>query len=592
MKAKFYLISALLASASMAFAQSTVPTYKEVALPSGVSGGYFRGSVVFADINADGNMDLLLKGRDLSNGWNTEALAVTTDAAGALSGKLSLPFGETPYEATLTAFDFNNDGLVDYLYSNNGYELWRNDGDGKFTKMDNFALESNLSISDDNGNTEARYMGLTVAADFNNDGWQDLVVTDADGNPKLYLNNGGDGSFKLSADSGLAEQRGGTLSVGDFNKDGYLDLLVNGWTDSAGNDCIIINKNKGDGTFESVTSNAFVGAEKGQAMFVDIDGDGYLDVFVTGESSVEGWNKIAYIFRNNGDETFTKVNTQLTGVGRSGCDWIDVNNDGRIDIIYAGESNSGNNAVLAVNNGNLSFQANEGLLRCARGGVAVSAYDYNGDGCPDVAIMGYNDSGNHFTIFNGSMAGSKGTAPSAPVDPILTPGDGKVTLSWGAATDDTTPAAALRYNVYVRLKNGKIITLVPADRATGALRLGDVNAATTTCTYVLNISEDQIDEWAVQTIDGGKNTSAFVKGVPAGIGSVAVGEAFNVTCADGAITVSEDATVTVTDLSGSTIVNTKAKAGVAVYTGLGKGVYIVKAVTADGTSVAKKFIVK
>ena len=112
-------------------------------------------------------------------------------------------------------------------------------------------------------------MGLTVAADFNGDGWQDIVVMDADGNPALYTNNGGDGSFTLDANSGLSKQRGGTMAVGDFNKDGYPDLLVNGWSDSTQGDGITINKNLGNGKFIPVTSSNFVGAEKGQAMFVD-----------------------------------------------------------------------------------------------------------------------------------------------------------------------------------------------------------------------------------------------------------------------------------------------------------------------------------
>ena len=495
MKTKVYLISALLASASMAFAAPAKPSYNKITLPSGASNGYFRGSVVFADINADGNMDVCAKGRDLFNGWTTTAVAITSTASGTLNGVINLPFGDNPYEATLTVFDFNNDGLVDYLYTNYGFQLYRNDGGGKFTKMDNFALESNLWMDDDTGNTEARYMGLTVAADFNGDGWQDIVVMDADGNPALYTNNGGDGSFTLDANSGLSKQRGGTMAVGDFNKDGYPDLLVSGWSDSTQGDGITINKNMGNGKFIPVTSGNFVGAEKGQAMFVDVDGDGYLDVFVTGESSVEGWNRIAYVFRNNGDETFTKVDATLPGVGKSGCDWIDVNNDGNIDIVYGGE-NSDNRTVVVLNEGNLKLTANNSLLGIARGGAAVAAFDINNTGTPDIAIMGYNDNGDgHFNVWNGLVSRAQNAAPAAPANAVMSEADGKVTFTWDAATDDHSPAAALRYNVYVRLKDGKVITLVPADPETGKLRLGDVNAATTARTYTLNITSDKIADW-------------------------------------------------------------------------------------------------
>lgn len=593
MKTKVYLISALLASASMAFAAPAKPSYNKIALPSEVSNGFYRGSVVFADINADGNMDLCAKGRDLNNGWNTEAFAILTDNSGQFTSKMALPFGDTPYEAMLTVFDFNNDGLVDYLFTNYGYQLYRNDGGGKFTKMDNFALESNLWIEDAIGNAEARYMGLTVAADFNGDGWQDIVVMDADGNPALYTNNGGDGSFTLDANSGLNKQRGGTMAVGDFNKDGYPDLLVNGWSDNTQGDGITINKNMGNGKFIPVTSGNFVGAEKGQAMFVDVDGDGYLDVFVTGESSVEGWNRIAYIFRNNGDETFTKVDAKLSGVSRSGCDWIDVNNDGNMDIVYAGDINDAPNAFIALNNGNMAFTVEDNLVSKARGGAAVAAFDINNTGTPDIAIMGYNDNGDgHFNVWNGLVSRAQNVAPAAPANAVMSEADGKVTFTWDAATDDHTPAAALRYNVYVRLKDGKVITLVPADPETGKLRLGDVNVATTARTYTLNITSDKIADWGVQAIDGGKLASAFTKGTTTGISNIVAGEnGLDVTCAGGVITVSADADVTVTDIAGRTVLRTKAAAGTPVDTNLGAGIYVVKA-QAGKDSVAKKVIIR
>lgn len=592
MKTKIYLISALLASASMVYAAPAKPQYNKIALPSEVSNGFYRGSVVFADINADGNMDLCVKGRDLNNGWNTEAFAILTDNSGQFTSKMALPFGDTPYEAMLTVFDFNNDGLVDYLFTNYGYQLYRNDGGGKFTKMDNFKLESNLWIDDATGNAEARYMGMTVAADFNGDGWQDIVVMDADGNPALYINNGGDGSFTLDANSGLSKQRGGTIAVGDFNKDGYPDLLVNGWNDSTQGDGITINKNLGNGKFVPVTSSNFVGAEKGQAMFVDVDGDGYLDVFVTGESSVEGWNRIAYVFRNNGDETFTKVNATLPGVGKSGCDWIDVNNDGNMDIVYGGE-NADNRTVVVLNEGNLKLTANNSLLGIARGGAAVAAFDINNTGTPDLAIMGYNDNGDgHFNVWNGLVSRAQNVAPAAPVNAVMSEADGKVTFTWDAATDDHTPAAALRYNVYVRLKDGKVITLVPADPETGKLRLGDVNAATTARTYTLNITSDKIADWGVQAIDGGKLASAFIKGTTTGISNIVAGEnGLDVTCAGGVITVSADADVTVTDIAGRTVLRTKAAAGTPVDANLGAGIYVIKA-QAGKDSVAKKVIIR
>ena len=88
MKAKLYLVSALIASAGTAFAASQKPQYNEMTLPGGVSTAYFRGSLVYADVNGDGNMDLIVKGRDLNNGWNPDVVLITTDNSGNLDSSV------------------------------------------------------------------------------------------------------------------------------------------------------------------------------------------------------------------------------------------------------------------------------------------------------------------------------------------------------------------------------------------------------------------------------------------------------------------------------------------------------------------------
>lgn len=531
MKAKLYLVSALIASAGTAFAASQKPQYNEMTLPGGVSTAYFRGSLVYADVNGDGNMDLIVKGRDLNNGWNPDVVLITTDNSGNLDNSVKLP-ASMPYESTLSAFDFNNDGHVDYLLCNYGYELYRNNGDGTFAKV---------------------------------------------------------------ADSGLFAQRNGTMAVGDFNNDGCPDLAVSGWSDAVGNDCITINKNNGDGTFTRVTSDAFAGTEKGQIMFVDVDGDGRLDLFVTGQSGTESWASVAYIYKNNGDETFSKVDASLTGAHKSGCDWADVNGDGMIDIIYSGETSNESKAVVAINEGGLAFTQYDDLLCKARGGVAVAAYDINKNGFPNIAIMGYNNDGApHMHVYNGLCSRNVNEAPTAPANLAMKADGGKVTLTWDAAADSKTPAEALRYNVYVKLTDGSLVTVIPADPATGTLRLGDVNAALTSRSYTLNISADKIAEWGVQAIDGGKMAGPFAKYDPtSGIDTVTDGAAgISIMCSGSAITVSADATLTVADMAGNVLLGTKVAAGQAVQTGLKAGAYIVRAEGKDGAAVVRKFIIR
>ena len=99
----------------------------------------------------------------------------------------------------------------------------------------------------------------------------------------------------------MKAHRGGTLAVGDFNRDGLMDIAVSGWNDDFGNDCIKVYKNNGDLTFTEVASDSFAkskaGVEKGAIEFLDINNDGYLDLLVTGESCVNDWAKSAFLFK-------------------------------------------------------------------------------------------------------------------------------------------------------------------------------------------------------------------------------------------------------------------------------------------------------
>lgn len=598
MRTKSLLLSTMLASVVLAVdAQGTVPSFSKAVLPDGISEGFFRGSAVFADIDNDGHIDLIVKGRDLDGGWAPKVQVAMGGASGFGKGSTVLENMDI-YESTLNVFDYNNDGNVDVLLSCYGTPLLFKGGN-TFVKVENFSLEDNYSLNDDDKagekTTERYYTGLTLTADFDLDGLQDILSKDSHGNPVLYKNNG-DGTFTKVNNSNLSPVRGGTMAVGDFNKDGYPDVAVSGWADEVSNDVCVINKNNGDGTFSVVVSENIVGVEKGGIMLADFDNDGYLDLFVTGESCPEKWAKVAYVFKNNGDGTFqTKAAANLNGSCKGGVDWADVNGDGLIDIIYTGESNS-SNVVVAVNNGNLSFSPKEiPENRVARGGAAVSAFDYNGDGIIDLAVMGYNDKSfltKHFSVWNG--AGVKAnTVPAAPVALRMLSGDGNVTFQWDAASDGETPSASLRYNLYVKLKDGKIVTNVPADPATGKLRSGNVDAALTTTSYKLKINVADIEDWGVQAIDGAKLASAFAKvGQSAGInGRVNTGDPLTISIKEGMITMSSDAHVVVTDVAGTPLVETRMKANDTVDMGLKAGVYVVKAVSGKAVAV-KKVIIK
>lgn len=497
-------------------------SYSELDLGNLVSGGLAHGNMLLADINNDGMMELIAKGRDLPNGWANTLKALYLDETGTtFSNSVDLPDPDgCMWERVIYTIDYNNDGNVDLLYASSwNAKLMQGDGTGHFTMVDDFALDGEMSIDGDD--SEKWYNGTLCVADFNGDGWQDIVTfcgnaREDQGTPVVFFNDGGSGKFIKDENTGLKPQRGGTLCVGDYNRDGYTDILVSGWADDFGNDCTRIWKNDGTGRFTEVIVGDLAGTERGQVIFADLTGNGLLDVFVTGTSCLNGWANAAWIYKNNGDDTFTQIDAGLKGVQRSGADWCDLNGDGFIDLVYAGEEGELKNSVYVFNENGEKFTAVEKLVK-HRSGAVVVAQDINNNNVPDIMLMGYqDDSDKHFQVYNGVGSRISNQAPEAPKGLLMTAEGGKTRLSWEAGSDAKasqgtgfTPAEALRYNYYVKTTDGKLITGIPADPATGKLRSGNVNAASTALGVTLGISSDRISEWGVQSIDGAKATSAF-----------------------------------------------------------------------------------
>lgn len=511
---KKFLLNVLAASTAVAaMAAPQVPSYNVITLPTEVAADGGHGNNGLADFNGDGNLDIFMKGR--VGYWGSAAMYYFTgDGYGFDTAMPISDVDGCSWERILVPIDYDADGDMDLILGASwGSKLLQNDGSGNFTLIENFALDYEMSI--DSGDAEKWYDGLFAIADFNLDGYVDIVCFNGNpredqGAPVIYTNNQGDGTFTRNENCGLQAQRGGTIATGDINGDGISDIVVNGWID---NDCIRAYICNGDGTFTAANNDNFDltnrGTEKGQIILVDIDADGDLDLFVTGTSCPQGWAKVADIYINDGTGVFTYQENSLPGVEVSGADWCDVNADGYMDLIYTGDGVS--STIVVINQGDGAFDAQADLMGGHRGGAVVSVADFNNNGMIDVLLSGYNDSGSHFQAYNGLSSRGMNTAPTAPTNLAAEEVDGKVTFTWSAGSDTQTPTAALRYNVYVKTKDGKIFSIIPSDPATGKLRSIEVTTAVSVCQYTLNAKASDIEEWGVQTIDGAKLGSEFAK---------------------------------------------------------------------------------
>jgi hypothetical protein len=250
--------------------------------------------------------------------------------------------------------DVNNDGWLDAFvcHDDGTARIFGNNGDGTFSFQPDWIDLTTEPFSDNSGNYGS------VWSDIDNDGDLDLYIakcrqgvndpTDPRRINQLFLNNG-DGTYTQDINDVAGLRIGAqswTADFGDIDNDGDFDCFVTNHDVSSQ-----LLENDGTGKFTDISASAglqdVVQGLAIQGVFADLDNDGWVDILVAGTDD--------YLFKNNGDKTFTSVENAFGADQMESYAIGDLDNDGYVDV-YAGYAQTFNNPSnipdkLWINNG-------------------------------------------------------------------------------------------------------------------------------------------------------------------------------------------------------------------------------------------------
>lgn len=331
--------------------QRTNQTFYKIQLGQFAQNSGWAWGMAAADFDHNGYKDII------AGGNNTGVKILMTNNSGTGGTIVTIPNSQF-FVQNITIADFNNDGWLDAFVcdDNAPSHIYTNDGTGTLVASNiiNFAL--NPSITYGNDPADSGNYGSTWT-DFDNDGDLDLYVahcrqsstspTDLRRINRLFQNNG-DGTFteNAAAYNIAVGWQTWTSSFGDIDNDGDMDLLLTNHDYAS-----MIMLNDGGGHYTDITPSTNVNLTTMtpiESLMEDFDNDGFLDLIITGSAG--------RIYRNNGNNTFTRVQSVFNDSNMLSFSTGDINHDGFIDIygsygnIYTTPTNVDD--ILYLNSGN------------------------------------------------------------------------------------------------------------------------------------------------------------------------------------------------------------------------------------------------
>jgi hypothetical protein len=326
-------------------------------------------SVTLADVNGDGNADLI------ATNFHSASVSVYL---GNGNGTFQSPeiFGTGPSPRSVVVGDVNGDGRPDLIVSdqaNATVAVLLGNGNGTFQAAQFFGVGARPQ--------------QVVLGDVNGDGRPDIAVANYSDNTVSVLLGNGNGTFQAQQVFGVGSEPR-SVALGDVNGDGLTDLVVA--NDGPGSNSVSVLLGNGNGTFQAQEAVP-AGSRPFSVLIDDLNADGKPDLVVADEAT----NSVSVLL-GNGNGTFQAPAAFAVGVAPTHLAQADFNGDGIPDVAVATYTSAAVSVLLG--NGNGTFQAQQTFTTGALDD-SIATGDINGDGRPDLVVANYN-SGNASVLLN------------------------------------------------------------------------------------------------------------------------------------------------------------------------------------------------
>ncbi len=343
-------------------------TFEDVTEKAGLQGSGYSTGVAVGDYDNDGFDDLFVAGYGHSTLYHNNGNGTFTDVTA------SAGVGGSGWATSAAWVDYDNDGRLDLIVAR--YMVWdfddiycghREEGFRSYCHPDLFKPMSVLLYHNDgNGrfsevsakagiDKPGKGLGLAVA-DYDHDGWMDILLAN-DSIPEYLFHNNGNGTFEeIGLPSGVGLDGGGATFAGmgvdfeDYNNDGWPDVIIT----NLANQKYALYANAGDGSFDYTTLATGMGAisllHSGWGVrFLDYDNDGWKDLFIVQahvmdtievnephlryrEAPLLLWNDQGKRFRDVSDQSGEIFHEQWAARSMATGD---LDNDGRVDLVVS-----------------------------------------------------------------------------------------------------------------------------------------------------------------------------------------------------------------------------------------------------------------